>query len=267
MYLYINSKLEISHYKFHSEKVRRDVRLAVLADLHNCMCEDGGRQLFNVIDGEKPDVIVFAGDMIDASFCDPAVMQAMKLMHEHYPLIYGIGNHERKLVEDRQSARVRKIFRKGLQDAGLRLLSDSYKYLSDSGIKISCLDLPVFYFRRFDQPQLDVRQIREKLGDIDNKYFNVLIAHDPQYFEAYSDYGPELVLSGHMHGGVVRIPFLGGLVSPKLKLFPDYTAGLFERKETKMIVSKGLGMHTIKVRVNNPTELVIVDITGNRNGK
>ena len=269
MDFYINSKLEISHYTFHSSKVSGDVRLAVLADLHNCMCEDGGRQLFHVIDSEKPDVIVIAGDMVDGvEDTDPLpVLNAIKMMHEHYPVIYGMGNHERKILTGRHLTRERARFRKGLEEAGLKLLSNSYKYIWDSGIKVSCLDLPIEYFRRYDQLPLDVMDIKEKLGRLDDRYFNVLIAHDPQYFMTYSDYGPEVILSGHMHGGVIRFPYLGGLVSPKLKLFPRYTAGMFERNGSRMIVSKGLGMHTIKVRVNNPTELVIVDITGKQNGK
>lgn len=264
MDFYINSRLEVNHYKFHSKKVRRDVRLAVLADLHNCMCEDGGRQLFHVIEAEKPDVIVIAGDMVDAvEGMEPGpIMKVIKLLHEHYPVIYGMGNHERKVLEGRHLRKEKKSFAEGLKAAELKLLSNSYKYLWDSGIKVSCLDLPISYFRRYDQLPLDVSEIRESIGELDTGYFNVLIAHDPQYFMTYSEYGPELILSGHMHGGVIRLPFLGGLVSPKLKLFPKYTAGLFERKGSRMIVSKGLGMHTVKVRVNNPTELVIVDITG-----
>lgn len=264
MKFYFRSELEITHYNFHSKKVRRDVRLAVLADLHNCMWEDGGRQLFNVIDGEHPDVIVIAGDMVDGKRrSDPSrAMRVIGLLNRHYPVIYGMGNHERKLIESKELICERKIFRKELEKTGLKILSNSYKYLDDTGVKLSCFDLPLDYFKRFVSLKLSAGQIESSLGELDSRYFNVMIAHDPQYFKAYSDYGPELILSGHMHGGVIRIPHLGGLVSPKLKLFPEYDAGLYERKGSSMIVSKGLGMHSIPVRINDPTELVIVDIYG-----
>ena len=261
MDFYINSRFEVSHYNIKSRKVRRNVRLAVMADLHNCMCGDGGRQLFNAIDNESPDIVIIAGDMIDALENDPSdTMKVLKLIHEHYPMIYGMGNHEKKVMDGRYLHLIRRIFLNGLKDAGLRILSDSYKYLGDTGIKVSCLDLPIDYFGRIRDPELSVDQVKEKLGEIDTEYFNLLIAHDPQYFDTYSEYGPDLVLSGHMHGGVIRIPGLGGLVSPKLRLFPKYDAGLFEKNGTRMIISRGLGMHTIHVRVNNSPELVIVDI-------
>ncbi len=262
MKMYILSPLKVSHYNFSDQRVKKDVRLAVLADLHNCMYEDGGRQLFNVIEGEKPDIVIFAGDMVDAKeYSDPGrAMGVIRLIHDSYPVIYGMGNHEKKLLEAKKLYPERRIFLRGLKEARLKILSDNYKYLADTGIKVSCLDLPIRYFRRTGDPGLSTGQMEEKLGKLDREQYNILIAHDPQYFETYSDYGSDLVLSGHMHGGVIRFPFLGGLVSPKLKLFPKYDAGLFERKDTKMIVSRGLGMHTIQVRVNNPTELVIVDI-------
>ncbi len=262
MDLYINSDFEVSHYNITGRKVSRDVRLAVLADLHNCMCGDGGRQLFTAIEGEKPDIVIIAGDMVDAKERpDPyETMKVLKLIHDHYPVIYGMGNHEKKVLEGRYLQKIRKSFKKGLKEADLRILSNSYKYLADTGIKVSCLDLPMSYFGRIKDPELGVGQMKEYLGDIDKGYFNILIAHDPQYFDTYSQYGPDLVLSGHMHGGVIRIPFLGGLVSPKLRLFPEYDAGLFEKNNTKMIISRGLGMHTIHLRINNPPELVIVDI-------
>ncbi|MCR5775053.1 MAG: metallophosphoesterase [Lachnospiraceae bacterium] len=262
MKLYINSELEISRYSFADSRVRKDIRLAVLADLHNCMCEDGGRKLFSIIDGEKPDAVLFAGDMIDAlEDADPfPAFEFFRLLHSHYPVIYGMGNHERKILEGYRMERERRIVKTGLKSSGLKILSNSYKYLGDTGIKVSCLDLPLSYFSRFEHPELKEKQIIESLGEIDRSVYNIMIAHDPQFFETYSDYGPDLVLSGHMHGGVIRLPYLGGLVSPKLKLFPKYDAGLFKRKGSTMIVSRGLGMHSILVRVNNPTELVILDI-------
>ena len=246
----------------YSHKVRRDVRLAVLADLHNCMCEDGGRQLFRVIDAEKPDVVIIAGDMISAhETYDPSgVMKVIKLIHDHYPVIYGMGNHEKKVLEGQGLYKIKRCFKDGLKAADLKILSNSYKYIDDTGIKISCLDLPMWYFGRISDPEITVGQMKEYLGEPERDHYNILIAHDPQYFDIYSDYGPDLVLAGHMHGGVIRLPYFGGLVSPKLKFFPKYDAGFFERKNTKMIISRGLGMHTIPLRINKSPELVIVDL-------
>ena len=240
--------------------------MAVLADLHGCMCEDGGLKLLSLIDKESPDIVVIAGDMVTAreSEAPEPVMRAIGLIHEHYPVIYGAGNHERKIMTPGLMTFHKRRLEAGLKEAGLKILSNSYYHLDDTGIKVSCLDLPVSYYGRIKDKPLGAERIRRMLGELDDGYYNVLIAHDPNYFRDYCDYGPELVLSGHMHGGVIRIPHLGGLVSPKLKLFPDYDAGCYRSGATRMIVSRGLGMHTIRLRVNNPPELVIVDLKSKR---
>ena len=262
MKFYINSGFETTHYSIKSKKIRRDIRLAVLADLHNCMLEDMGRRLFHEVDKEAPDLVIKAGDMVDSiKGSDPTrVMKVVGMIHEHYPVIYGMGNHEKKILQGGFLHRERAQLIRGLNDARLKILSDSYKYIEDTGIKVSCLDLDLSYFCRGLFKPLSVRQIEEKIGELERDKFNILIAHDPQYFVPYSDYGSDLVLSGHMHGGIVRLPYLGGVVSPKLRLFPEYDAGSFERKASRMLVTKGLGCHTIQLRINDPTELMIVDL-------
>ena len=262
MKLYINSGFETSHYRIKSNKIRRGIRLAVLADLHNCMLEDMGRRLFHEVDKEHPDLVMIAGDIVDSiKGSDPTcAMKLLGLIHERYPVIYGMGNHEKKILKGEYLHRERAQLIRGLKEAGLKILSDSYRYIDDTGIKVSCLDLDLSYFGRGVFKPLSAEQIEEHIGELERDRFNILIAHDPQYFAAYSDYGSDLVISGHMHGGIIRIPYLGGLVSPKLRLFPKYDAGYFERKASKMLVSKGLGCHTIQLRINDPTELMIVDL-------
>ena len=92
--------------------------------------------------------------------------------------------------------------------------------------------------------------------------YNILVAHNPDYFGAYEKWGANLVLSGHNHGGLVRIPFIGGVISPRLHIFPKYTYGLYESSGTKMLLSNGLGSHSLKIRVNNIPEIVFIQIKG-----
>ncbi|MCR5747252.1 MAG: metallophosphoesterase [Lachnospiraceae bacterium] len=263
MKIYIRSELEISHYKIHNEKVTKKTRLAVIADLHNCMCEDGGRQLFHVIEREEPDIVIIAGDFIDGSGVSVNTMHFLKLLAQRFNVIYGMGNHEKKLIERRKYKNNGsfELLRKTLNECGLKILSNGNRIIADANIKISGLDLPLSYFKRYGHVPLGFCKMRRMLGEIDDRYYNILIAHDPLHFISYSDYGADLVLSGHLHGGVMRLPFFGGVISPELKLFPKYDAGEFERNGSKMLVTKGLGMHTIHVRINDPTELMIVDIS------
>ena len=106
---------------------------------------------------------------------------------------------------------------------------------------------------------MPAEEIREALGEPAEGAYRILLAHNPDYFSAYAQWGADLTLSGHLHGGMVRLPKIGGLISPNWTLFPKYDHGLYTIEEKKMIVSAGLGSHTIKLRINNPPELVVLD--------
>ena len=87
-----------------------------------------------------------------------------------------------------------------------------------------------------------------------------MLAHNPEYFANYAKYGADLILSGHVHGGVVRLPFVGGCASPAIRLFPKYSDGLYTLQNKKMVVSCGLGSHTIPMRIFNPGELTVISL-------
>ena len=88
----------------------------------------------------------------------------------------------------------------------------------------------------------------------------ILIAHNPLYFEEYAAWGADVVVSGHVHGGIMRLPLLGGVLSPNLSLFPKYDGGRFELGKSSLLLSRGLGTHTVPLRIFNPGELVVVEI-------
>ena len=90
--------------------------------------------------------------------------------------------------------------------------------------------------------------------------FQILLAHNPDYFPAYAAWGADLVLSGHLHGGVIRMPLLGGVISPQVRLFPEYYAGTYFRGKSEMILSRGLHMHSFRIRLFNMPELSCVTL-------
>lgn len=102
--------------------------------------------------------------------------------------------------------------------------------------------------------------LTEQLGICDRKAFNLLLAHNPLYFDEYADWGADLVLSGHVHGGVVILPFLGGVISPQVRLFPKYYAGTYFHGKSEMILSRGLHMHSFRIRLFNMPELSCVTL-------
>ena len=107
---------------------------------------------------------------------------------------------------------------------------------------------------------MEVDYIKDCLGDCKEDSFHVLLAHNPTYFETYAKWGADLTLSGHLHGGIMRLPILGGVIAPSYHLFPKYDAGLFRIGNQKMIVSVGLGSHSIKIRLFNPPKIDVITL-------
>jgi predicted MPP superfamily phosphohydrolase len=99
-----------------------------------------------------------------------------------------------------------------------------------------------------------ISDINEAVG-IKENCFTVLLAHNPLYLDTYASWGAELVLSGHVHGGIIRLPFGKGLLSPERKFFPEYSAGIYKKDNTVMYVNSGLG----KFRFFNPPEVTFIE--------
>ena len=171
----------------------------------------------------------------------------------------GIGNESRSADDSREAC---------MGGYGSSTIREDGKDCEDSksnkdnkgmGIRLIGLDLPPIYYRKKKITGLDALAVEGMVGAADRERFNVLLAHSPQYFEAYSEWGADLTLSGHFHGGIIRLPLLGGVISPYLRLFPKYDKGIYRsgRGEGRMVLAAGLGTHTFP-RINNPAELVLL---------
>ena len=114
------------------------------------------------------------------------------------------------------------------------------------------------YYKKLRKSVMKVSYLNSLLGRPCADEYNILLAHNPDYFQAYAGWGADLVLSGHVHGGIMRLPVLGGVLSPALRLFPRYDGGLYEEGKSKMVLGRGLGTHTLPIRVFNPGELIVV---------
>lgn len=225
--------------------------IAHVSDLHN---HPWGERLIDKIEREQPDLIAITGDLVDASKTDLDVaLQFIEAASEIAPIYYVTGNHEAWL-EDYSILKTR------LEKADVNMMDDQAIVLErgSSGIQILGIQDPDFVARR-DGWSNQSEIVRTKASEqLDPDYFSIILSHRPEHFKQYVDVGADLVLTGHAHGGQVRIPFLGGLVAPNQGFFPEYTAGVYTEECTSMIVSRGLGNSVIPIRVNNIPELVIV---------
>lgn len=244
--------------------VRKPCRLLMLSDLHDRTYGKDNEKLIQAIDRANPDVILMAGDMITSTTeCDYSVALSLcQKLATRYPVYYALGNHEQKWKE--RPVKYDNVYQEYLQElkrCGVIVLDNDQVALPEFGITVYGLSIERNeYYKRFSSTHMEKLQLDEKLGKPDEEHYRILLAHNPDYFTTYSEWGANLTLSGHVHGGIVQIPFLGGVIAPSLRLFPKYDAGLFEDGENKMILGRGLGYHTLPVRIGNPAELICIDL-------
>ena len=122
------------------------------------------------------------------------------------------------------------------------------------------LELPIEYYHKPRSPKLKKEVMEEMIGKPEDKGMQILLAHNPKYGKTYFEWGADLILSGHYHGGVVRLSEHYGLSSPQYLFLPPFCCGDFHKGDQHMIVSAGLGEHTIPLRIHNPRELLVIDI-------
>lgn len=258
--------------------ISRDYTFVILSDLHNTYFRKNYKTLLQKIFAKNPDFVIIAGDLITKrKSCYPS--NAYKLLEElskHYPIYYAYGNHEQAfedlknntdydIISDKDTQNLYKsweLYKKKLTDLGVQLLDNKsiiIKYNNDNLI-ITGLSIDSSFYSKGKVPLLRQEEIVDKIGKSTKDGYNILIAHNPVYFKEYIRWGGDLILSGHVHGGLVRIPFIGGVISPQIKLFPKYDAGLFAENGQYMIISRGLGTHSFMPRFLNPPELVVINL-------
>ena len=153
-----------------------------------------------------------------------------------------------------------KEYNEGLKNRDIFPLCNESTIVDDENMAIYGLELGREYYKRGKKTPMESQYMDDMLGKVDKSRYNILLAHNPDYLKQYAKWGADLVISGHVHGGIMRLPFLGGIIAPSFKIFPKYSGGLYEEGESKMILSTGLGSHTIPVRVFNPAQLVVLEI-------
>lgn len=255
------------HYRLQSKKIKSPVTIVMLADLHNRVYGDKNKILLEEIENNSPDFVCLAGDMLigntKISF-EPGQETVMALA-EKYQVFYGLGNHEARMKEDREIyGNLYEEYMEPIEKMGVKVLvNESTKFqLRDNQFRICGYNLPMKYFEKLNRYKFTKEQLEETLGnchEMDDGY-SILLAHNPVYFKQYAAWGADLTLSGHLHGGIIRLPVLGGVITPQAKLFPRYCAGKYELNEKYMVVSRGLGTHTIPIRFNNKPELSVIHL-------
>lgn len=254
-------------YEIVSDKVARPCKFVLLADLHNKSYGKDHERLINKIGSISPDAILVAGDMLTAAKGNSfeVTLSLMRQLSTRYKIYYGMGNHEYRLkMYPEQYGTIYDDYVAELIKMGIEPLINENTYLPEYNVAVCGSEIDKCYFKKFQKYPMDEHYLPKILGTPEKDACQVLIAHTPQYFEEYAAWGADVVVSGHVHGGIMRLPFLGGVLSPNLTLFPKYDGGEYTQGKATMILSRGLGTHTIPVRVFNPGELVSVSLIPKR---
>lgn len=263
---YENSTFKIKRYTIRHKKIGKKasgMKIAFLSDLHNNCYGRGNSKLLQAIQDEKPNLILIGGDMVIGKKGE-GMEHACTLLQNlsmQFPIYYANGNHESRMkFNPDEYDDIYRVYEKELHKMGIKVLCNESITIPERGITITGLELDEYYYQKFTKVVMKDKDMEEYVGVSDKDNFQILLAHHPEFFEQYSHWGANLTLSGHNHGGIVRFPFLGGVISPQYRIFPKYDGGLYEENGNNMILSRGLGTHTIKIRLFNVPELCIIEL-------
>jgi len=259
------NNIQIKEYKIRHKRVKKPVRFVFLSDLHGRMFGHDNERLLEKIDEAKPDFIVVGGDLITSKFVfNYKVMESLiKELTKKYKVFYSMGNHEGYLKWNAGKSNLTITYDelcKVIEDAGAEILDNSSSALSYYGVKFTGLNIGKEFYNKRHQVKLTKDDVEEMVDTSDDGSYNILLAHDPEYFDEYCQLPYNLVLSGHMHGGIMRVPEGRGFIDPRFRLFRPLCWGSTIKEGTRIIVSRGLAMHTIPIRIFNPAELTVVTL-------
>lgn len=252
-FIMFNQKISVSKYTITNSNIPSDFdnyKIIHLSDLHSKSFKNN--QLSNVIKSEKPDLIVMTGDMIDKN--NPNYSNTEKLFKSITTIapVYCVsGNHEvsSETIKNKMSLLYNKYKITELNNQSVQLKKGN-SFIVLYGLRYTGSNSLIQYNNL----------LRDRLEPADTDYFSILLNHRADTFDSISEYGYSLVLSGHSHGGIIRIPLVGGLLGNDGTFFPKYDAGAFKKHGSVMIASRGLGKSNWLPRTFNRPDIVSITL-------
>lgn len=247
IYFTKKENIKINKYQLTTDKTPESLKIAFITDYHNQKISLKLRKKIEELKKIAPDLIILGGDIFEEGEKNKHTLAFLEELKESAPIYYVTGNHEYyPLAIDNLEEVLEKYHIKKLAGNIVEIKNNIFL----SGI---------------DDPRSGNEYIKEysKLkGELKEKGYNILIAHRPERFYEYQNLKVDLILSGHAHGGQIRIPLLfpQGLYSPNQGLFPKRTGGIYQMDAITHIVTTGLGNRVIVPRINNPQEILIIEI-------
>lgn len=246
--------LEISRYEVASQKLPESFdgfKIVQLSDLHGAEFGEDGMELVDKVGSLEPDMIALTGDFVTDEGDLAAVEKLAARLVKLCPVYFISGNHE---FGSGLAVKVRNI----LERAGVKYLSNEYLTINrgDDEILLGGVEDPLAY-----ADMLSPDELAQKMNDAAPDAFKILLGHRNYWMTEYPELPVDLIFCGHAHGGLIRIPGVGGLIGTDRRLFPDFDAGQFNNGRYTLIVSRGLGNSVPIPRIFNRPEIVCVELS------
>ena len=231
------------------------IRLVALADLHNHIYGNNQQDLINKIIELRPDIIVMVGDMIDDEVPITGVDLLLKGLQKVAPMYYVTGNHEywSGYIQD---------IKRYMESYHVTVLEKEYNRLEVKGSQLILAGIDDI--AGFDNEKMWALEAKVSFDSLWKETdYKVLLSHRPEQVALYKELPFDLIISGHTHGGIIRIPYLcNGFVAADQQLFPKYVGGLYREEGFNLVVSRGLSAEVFPPRLFNPPEVTVIDLIG-----
>lgn len=255
--------IQMNKYDFYNEEISVPMKLLAIADLHDYAFDESNVELVEKITAQQPDAILMLGDMLNNDSKDAqTVLDLIEQLEPVAPIYYAMGNHELEWQELHDDN-----LQQQLESAGAIVLDKSYSDIELNGqnIRIGGLYDYAFYFGDLNDPSNKKLQTYNFLTEFqDTDAFKIMLSHRPDSFifaDASKAWDIDLVVSGHLHGGQVVIPFLGGLYAGDQGWFPEYVHGMYEKDNMNILITSGLSTNKKTLpRWNNPPEIMVLEL-------
>ena len=258
--------LNVQEFMLESEKLNGPVTLVVLTDLHDNEFGEDNQELVETVLAQKPDGVLLVGDFVNGYSKDAqSLLGLAEKLSEHVPVFFSWGNHELKYKkttgEDLQAE---------LEQLGVVVLDQVWQDVELAGQRLRIGGLYDYAFALDGKDSVNPDKMKPEVYSFLTEFqetdrFKLMLAHRPDCFvlgEASKAWAVDLVVSGHMHGGQVVLPFLGGVFGGDQGWFPEYVHGLYEKDLLHIFITNGLGSGNQKMipRFNNPPEIAVIKL-------
>ena len=282
----LNKNIFVREYKIQSKKITEkfdNYKIVQITDVHSIRNEIDLEKIVNKVKLQKPNLICVTGDLIDSDYyssqndlyknneikqIEELTVRFMKNLKEISDTYYIYGNHEMMLLDDPENNK----FKKDLENLGIKILNNKTEELKIDGERINIIGIqdPATLYKdekyayidgtNKDKVQMILNDLFIEMPEDNQNKFTILLSHRPEYFELYDKYNIDLALTGHTHGGIVKLPIIKGIYAHPQGWLPKYSYGIYKTNDFSMIISGGIGYSKLPIRIFNPPEICTITL-------